>query len=527
MKRLRLFTASIARTWYGVKAAFESVRQNFTDRSWMFQSLQDSWLEIDSMTRMELQRVHEGLIENSPVVQKIRNLFLQFSVGPSGLICTPNASTMDSVPGSDGDEKTIVENWNLARAENWEKWFRRPELNSEISGAQLTRVWSGLLFDKGEIFVRLTQDTRNTPRTQTIDAHRCMTPSDYTGQGNRIVDGVEFDASGKIVAYWFRKAGTASTIPTSAESPEFDRIEAYDKKGRRQVIHKFKVRRPGQVRGIPEGFSVYNLVRDNMDLHKLEMQAAKLASDIANVETNSSGELDALANRRARIGIPTTSADGTATTRNYWADYKVSVGAKNIALKSGDKLDQFMISRPTATQQNYWDLHYTLICMGYNVPKLLVMPYSMQGTVTRADLDVSGYGFGQENFEIVAELLREVYEWQCDWAVKFDRSLDGKAPADCCSVFIRPPRKPNVDVGYNAKAEDTQLRNGTKTLPDVYAEKQQDFRIKLREIAECARYVDDLAKEFRIDPQRITDLAIKDATEVDPEEKKELEEVEV
>lgn len=504
MKLFQRITRAVARTWFGVRAAFESVRQTWGDRSWLFQSLQDSWIEIDQATRIELQRVHEALIENSPIVQKIRNLFLQFSVGPSGLICTPNASKSIN-PGADSGE---VEAWNTARAESWERWWRRPELNCDITGAQLTRVWSGLLFDKGEIFVNLTQDERNIPRVRTIDAHRCQTPTDHSEHGeNKIIDGKEYDPSGRLVAYWFRRGSAAIyEAHTAAQAEQFERIEAYDKRGRKQIIHKYKIRRPGQVRGIPEGFSVYNLVRDNMDLHKLEMQAAKLASDIANIETNPSGELDALTNRRARMGIATTDANGQLTTKNTFADYKVSIGSKNIALKSGDKLEQFMITRPTVATQQYWDLHYTLICMGYNVPKLLVMPYSLQGTVTRADLDISGFGFGQENFEIIAELLREVYEWQTEWAIKYDRSLDGPIPADYHCVFIRPPRKPNVDVGYTAQQLETELLLGARTMPDVYAEKQQDFRVKTVEIAEYLKFVQDTAAKYGVQPGQITKL---------------------
>ena len=122
---------------------YEAAFQGWGERSWLFQSLQDSWLEIDAMTRQELQRIHEALIENSTIVQKIRGLTLQFSVGPAGLKAIPESSD---------------EGFNDARSVSWEQWWRRPELGSDISGAQLTRVWAGLLFDKGEIFVYKTSE---------------------------------------------------------------------------------------------------------------------------------------------------------------------------------------------------------------------------------------------------------------------------------------------------------------------------------------------------------------------------------
>jgi len=563
-KGFQSITRAIARAWFGVKASFEAVRQTWGERSWMFQTLQDSWMEIDHLSRQELQRIHGGLVENSCIVQKIRCLFLQFSVGPSGLICTPNAGSyqietarekasaaraairefvnITDYPNRKADYKaallnfvkargelkdvtTTVEDWNHARGLSWANWFRTPELNSDISGGQLTRQWAGLLFDTGEIFVILTEDnianakgvvTKRTPKVQTIDSHRCQTPGDFKHHnGNIIIDGKELNPAGKVIAYWFKKTNYESLLTAGIVGQElFDRIEAYHPKtGRKQVIHKYKIRRPGQIRGIPEGFSVYNLVRDNMDLHKLEMQAAKLASDIANVETNPTGELDATTNRKSRLQINTQNAAGTTTAKTAWADYKVSIGSKNIALREGSSLQQFMINRPTVATQDYWDLHYTLICMGYNVPKMLVMPYSLQGTVTRADLDICGFGFGRENYELIAELLREVYECQSEWSVKYDRTIDGETPEDYTAVVIRPPRAPNVDIGYTAKALEIELTLGVKTIPDVYAEKQQDFRQKTREIAEYLKFVKDLGTEFGVDPGQITSLAVNQAAQ--------------
>ena len=502
-----------------VRASFDAVRQTWGERSWMFQTLQDAWQEIDKLTRYELQRIHGGLVENSCIVAKIRSLFIQFSVGASGLICTPNASRFAGRSGKDAQKE--VETWNHLRGEAWARWFRNPELNSNVSGGQLTRTWAGLLFDTGAVFVNLTSDALpgvnrgGIPKTQTIDSHRCETPADKKeNNGNPIIDGVELTPAGKPVAYWIKKTNFESMLTGNfASQTLYDRIPAYDPRNWKAggIIHKFKQRRPGQVREIPEGFSVYNIVRDNMDLHKMEMQAAKIASEIATVETNSTGELDTTNNRQARTNILSQTATGGYTSRNIGVNYDVTIGAKKIALQHGDALQNFMINRPTVATQDYWDLHITMICVGYGVPKMLVMPYSLQGTVTRADLDICGYGFGQENYEIIAELLRDIYEWQSQWAKDYDRTMDGEWPEDYAAVFIRPPRKPNVDIGYTAKALETELRLGTKTLPDVYAEKQQDFRVKLREIAEAQKYIADLAEEFGVEASQITSLAVSDA----------------
>jgi len=509
-------------------ARYEAAFQGWGERSWLFSSLQDAWLEIDATTRQELQRVHDHLIENSSIVQKIRSLKIQFSVGPAGLKIIPESS-------DDG--------FNDARSVSWEQWWARPELGSPITGAQLTRVWAGLLFDKGEIFVHKTKAKipyngrlRTEPRLQTIDAHRVKTPGDYKEDpktGFPIIDGIVVDPStGERVAYYVKRCDFNTFIRGSQNitQEEFDRLDAAD------VIHKFKVRRPGQMRGIPEGVSAFNLVRDNLDLHKMEMQAAKIACEIATVENNPSGELSTYSARRQKLNIQTQNAAGASVSKNSSDFYNVTLGARKIALKTGDTLKNFQVDRPSIVQQQYWDLHYTLICMGYNVPKLLVMPYSIQGTVTRADLDVCANAF-REDFELIRELCEDVYAWQSEWDLKFNMDFtqarhlsqhatrntqhareviaraakshwvqDLKTPEDAHVCLIRPPRAPNVDVGYTAKALEIEMRLGVKVPQDVFADKNQDWRQQMRQMAEYLKYGEQLGKEFNIDPSQLSSL---------------------
>ena len=48
---------------------------------------------------------------------------------------------------------------------------------------------------------------------------------------------------------------------------------------------------------------------------------------------------------------------------------------------------------------------------------MLVMPYSLQGTVTRADLDICTAALSAWEFELIRELCETIYEWQGKWDV--------------------------------------------------------------------------------------------------------------
>ncbi len=474
---------------------FEAAWQGWGERSWVQQSLQDARFDIDAATRQELQRRHRYWVSNSPLVQKLRALFIQFAVGPCGLKCVPNSR----------DEK-----WNETRHESFEAWGQMPELSSRNSIHQCTAQWAGQLFDDGEFFILKTRDEKGRPAIQTIEAHRILTPAKTTTyQGMPVYDGVAVDANGRAAYYAVRvnnQMPVAGYDPSAAQwltggADEFNWVKASD------MIHKFKVRRPGQIRGIPEGFSCMNILHDLDDLQKMEMQCNKLATEIGLVETNPAGELDPMMNRRNRVNIQTVNAAGGAVNKTVWADYNVSFGGKKYALKSGDKLDNFMVNRPTISQQNYWDYLVTQVCIGYQQPKLIVVPYSLQGTVTRADLDICANAY-RVNFEQVADALREIYQWQGEWANSFDMSQDGASPDDYHEVVIRPPRSPNVDIGYTAKALEIELRLGIKTIQDVYAEKQMNWRVQLRQVAESMAYIRKLETEFKLNPGQISSLEI-------------------
>jgi hypothetical protein len=484
----------------GVFARYEAAFSNWGERSWIQQSLQDARFDIDASTRQELQRRHRYWVSNSALVQKIRSLFIQFTVGPSGLSCVPNSR--DEV-------------WNETRHESFEAWSNRPEVSSLATLRQCSIQWAGQLFDDGEFFILKTKDAKGRPAIQTIESHRVSTPAKTNVyQGMPVYDGIAVDANGRPAFYAVRSGNqlpVGGYDPSAAQwlngsADEFTWVKASD------MIHKFRHRRPGQLRGIPEGFSCMNTLHDLDDLKRMEMQCNKLATEIGLVETNPAGELDATMNRRNRLSIQTTNAAGTPVTKNTWADYNVSFGGKKYALKSGDKLENFMVNRPTLSQQNYWDTLMTDICCGYETPKLLAMPYSLQGTVTRADLDVCANAY-RAKFEIIADALREIYQWQGVWANDFDMSQDGTAPDDHHEVVIRPPRAPNVDIGYTAKALQIELELGVKTIQDVYAEKQQNWRVQLRQIAEAQAFVKELATEFGIDAGQITKLAVEQPTQ--------------
>jgi hypothetical protein len=516
MNFFRKTLGAIGRLWGKVSARLESAYQQWGVRRWLQTTYQDARFEIDFGAVRETCRKHLDLVENTPIIQKIRNLKLQFAVGVAGLRVIPNASDPDM------DAKTL-EAWNESRAARWEDWAKAPELGSNLSLGELTLQWEGMLFDVGNVIMQKTHDEQGRPKIQTIDFLRLQTPPSMASQeGKTIIQGVKLTT----IKVQVRVNGKITTREVVTGKPasyfirdEFD-LNAFAEIPASEIIHKYRALRPGMMVGLPEAFSVINKVIDYTDLHILEMSASKLAGKIANVHKNPSGEFDTLTSRRAGMKLQTQPASGGAlTNKNYGEFYDVTIGAEEYAIPIGSDIKNFQIERPTIAQQDYWQHIISEICAGYNVPKLLVFPFSLQGTVTRADLDVCTSAF-RSDFEIIKTIVVETYEWQTGWAVKYDRGMDGKAPANPLGCVIRPPRAPNVDIGYTAKNVETELRLGIRTIQDTYADRNEDWRVQLRQIAEAAAFINDLAAEFHCQPSQISSLMVQQVTGKPAEEEK-------
>src|SRR5678816_2579542 len=112
-------------------ARYDAAWPNWNTRSWRWKTYQDARFDVNKSTRQEIQSKHRDWVCNNGICLRIRDLFLQFSVGWEGLKCTPNAS-------GDGAEE-----WNMVRKGSFDSWAENPEISTYQTLGQLTRQWSG------------------------------------------------------------------------------------------------------------------------------------------------------------------------------------------------------------------------------------------------------------------------------------------------------------------------------------------------------------------------------------------------
>lgn len=451
--------------------------------------VQDVRFDASTATRLEVLRRSRWQEWNSPVSNRLASLFVQYTVGPKGLRFTPASSSDD---------------WNRAWSPEfaaWSEYCDRARRQNFVSFQQNAALrW----YHDGEFFIYLTRgqegsDGRTYPRLLGIETHRVGTPGKFMDrEGVDIHDGIEVDVYGRPLAYYVSDTFAGDT---------YRRIPA------EFMVHIFEPSRPGQLHGHPFCTPVLLELEDLRDLQLLEMRAAKLAASIANVLTTKHGNVPS-AKQLQKVGIEIAKLAGSTSEEPEERQKSVQriLGGETVALYEGEDLKQFKSDRPSVVTQAYWDFLVTKICSGVGIDRQLAYPVSIQGTVARANLDVSAAWFRSRS-AVLQSAFGRVYNYVTADAVAYNPRLP-KAPADFRTVTVRPPRSPNVDIGRNSQAMLNELAAGVRTLEGIWGEDGEDYRERgdqserekiydIRRKARLLKATGEIAKAEGVDPEQL------------------------
>jgi capsid protein len=383
------------------------------------------------------------------------------------------------------------------------------------------------LFIDGEVFLYKTQspDTLR-PRLQIIESHRVANPgTDRCEQtGNLICDGVEVNDSGRPVAYhvsqrpqnssyglWQNTSMPSGFVIGSSTLNQFSQPAVYKRIPAEQIVHLYEPERADALRGISHLYPVMRHIHDLYDLKKLEYIAAKDQAETSIFVTNAAGQATGKAVRAAELALQ--SGDAKAKNGKPVTGVRRTAGGRTVYMRTGEQVTLSAPSRPTVTSQWFFDWTVKNICLGVNISPLLVFPWSLQGAVTRADLDTMAANFRTKS-ALAAAAMREVYVWALGWAVRYDRALDGY-PRDWAEVTVRPPKSVSVDVGRNSQALIAEYEAGFRTLQDICAEMGLDWRHQIRQGFTEQKFINDCVADPKykgVTREQVIKLVSKQAT---------------
>ncbi len=447
-------------------------------------TLQAARFDADSSTRQQIVAKSRYFERNSAFFNRVVDLFEQYTVGTGLNIFSASAT----------------ETFHAKANAYWEAWQPFADVASLQHWTTLQSLMARAWFVDGEFFILKTFGQSGRPRIQIIEAHRCKTPNKIP-TGAVIIDGIEVDAVGRPIAYWFEIEPMESdgVWPSSAWSWWFalaPRTQQMQRVPAEFIIHHFEPSRPGQMRGLPFCYSVINTLHDLDDLETYEMRAAKSNAAVEKIIKTATGEST---DEDALRGIATGS-DGKAKDQ-YYRDV---FGGEARVLKHGDDIIQHGGERPSERTAAYWDYLVGKFCIGVGIPAELVRPTSMQGTSQRAMLDVAAAWFRIRS-SVLAQTFGRVFEYVLFYGVERDGALRG-APADWRAYSFIPPKGPDVDAGRNSTAMIAEYKAGMRTLQDIYGQSGENWRQRLRQRADEIAFAKQLANDRGLDRAEVLAL---------------------
>lgn len=344
----------------------------------------------------------------------------------------------------------------------WWNWWESPDINGTHSGVDTLRQWVRSLWTCGDfvsILTRVEGADGVALRLQDVHPRRLRNPT-IGGARPEIIEGVERNETGKPIAYHI-ESFLASELSVLARS-EFTRYPA------ESVIHGFKQREPGQVRGVPWLAPVLQTCADIRCYDEQVMDAARAAADMA-------------------VLLETNHPDAKYVAVNE----STSVERRTMrTVPPGWSVKQLQAAQPAAQYGDYRSERLREIGRPVNMPLMMVRLDSSNHNYSSARFDGQLYSRG------VAACQRWLVRVALDRLVKL--VIREAALAEMYEVPDEMELRwtweamPHVDPSKEASAAELGLNNNITTLADVCATGGKDWEQVLKQRAREKKMIDEL-----------------------------------
>lgn len=348
-----------------------------------------------------------------------------------------------------------------------------------------------------------------------IEADRVCSPNGddvlfpRTVQGvsvHQIVQGVETDESGAVVAYWI-----CNRHPLAADynaPAEWTRVEAYGAAtGRRNVLHVMQRERAGQRRGVPLLAPVLESLKQIGRYTEAELDAAMIAAMVTvMIERDSPTSSPPFAEEPDRTENPDGPDD----------DYGIALAPAAIFdLREGEKAHMLDPKHPTTTFDGFVAAMTKQIGAALEIPpEVLYKSFSSNYSASRGALNEFWRTCGMMRDSFASDFCQPIYEqWFTEAVVRgriaapgfFDDPAIAKAYMNC--VWNGPARTSldakkeveaailRVDSAFSTAQQETAQLTGGDYRANVRQRKSE--KKKLMEVNG-----DDKQHEFHDDPER-------------------------
>lgn len=274
----------------------------------------------------------------------------------------------------------------------WRRWARAVGLANKLRTARLTKVVDG------ECFILKTTNRRlRTPvqlDIKLVEADQISTPGFVDGLPNQI-DGIVFDKWGQPETYHMLKGHPGDIWAFGAWEKEDIDV--------RDMIHLFRVDRPGQVRGVPEFTPALPLFAFLRRMTLAVIAASETAASHAAVLETSA---DAFDDEDGAADLD--PFEGVEIDRNMM-----------VSVPRGWKMNQFKPEQPTTTYEMFRNAILNEIARCVHMPRNKALADSSSYNYSSGRLDHQTYyeSIYVEQSQWAMECCDRIFEWWLDEAL--------------------------------------------------------------------------------------------------------------
>lgn len=288
----------------------------------------------------------------------------------------------------------------------------------------------------GDVFV-LVKRYPATPlnpysmRLHVIEADRISTPSDFgggytlggftdavvpdghPGAGNRVFDGVEVDANGRVVAYYI-----SNTYPhqITTEQQKWTRVTAYgDRTGLPNILHIMDSERPDQYRGVPYLAQVIEPLLQLRRYTESELMAALVQSFFTAWIATETDQSDTPFNEVGAgdiAGVPSGNPDGSDASNISYDPNEYEMGPGTVThLAPGESVQFGSPNIPTAGFETFVKTICRLVGSALELPyDVLIKEFNSSYSASRGALLEAWEAFKMRRSWFVNDFCQPVYE---------------------------------------------------------------------------------------------------------------------
>ena len=339
----------------------------------------------------------------------------------------------------------------------------------------------------GEEFVTLTygKELSYMPyqlRLKLISADRISTPGSSDGEydgydqkasnGNTIMNGVEIDKDGKVVAYHI-----CSSFPGEYNEPipKWTRVEKRGKiTGNPNILHVFNAERAEQYRGVPFLAPVITSIKQLTRYTEAEIMAAVINAMFALFITTENGN-DVEGFGGVDEEEPAQAYQSGNDGEDRGDDIKLGNGTINF-LKAGEKVESVESKHPSGSYGEFVNAFTTMIGAALEIsPEVLSKKFSNNFSASKGALNETWRSFSMRRKWFVDDFCQQVYELWFAEAVSKGRI---SAPGFFTDPLVRKtytnatwtgPAQGCLNPMQEVSAAVTRIENGLSTHEDECA----------------------------------------------------------